>query len=95
MLRKQDRWEGEIDERLKLPENTNKFALIDIVSNADGVMYTITDQGEGFDWSEFMEFDTSRVMDNHGRGIAMANKLYFSTLEYQGNGNTVKVTVNK
>ena len=95
MLRKQDRWESEISERLKLSENKDKFALIDVVSNADEVMYTITDQGNGFEWGDFLEFDTARVMDNHGRGIAMANKLYFSKLEYQGNGNTVKVTVNK
>lgn len=94
-LRKQGKWESEISNRLKLSENKEKFALIDIVSSADEIMYTITDQGNGFKWDDFMEFDTTRVLDNHGRGIAMANKLYFSKLEYQGNGNTVKVTVNK
>lgn len=95
MLRKQDRWESEVSNRLKLAENKNKFASIDVVSNAGEVTYTIIDQGDGFDWNEFMDFDTTRVMDNHGRGIAMANKLYFSKLEYRGNGNTVTVTVNK
>jgi len=53
------------------------------------------DQGKGFEWDEFMEFDTTRVMHNHGRGIAMANKLYFSKLEYQGSGNIVTVMVKK
>lgn len=94
-LRKEDMWELEIAKRLDSPENKDKFATLDIINDADAVTYTITDQGNGFDWDEFMEFDTTRVMDNHGRGIAMANKLYFSKLKYQGNGNVVIVTVEK
>lgn len=94
-LRKNDTWESEIANRLSLPEYKEVFATIDILSNSDGVSYTITDQGDGFAWEDFMEFDTARVMDNHGRGIAMANKLYFSKLEYQGKGNIVTVTVDK
>jgi CheY-like chemotaxis protein len=94
-LRKLDSWESEIAKRLELPENKDVCATIDIVNNTDGVAYTITDQGDGFEWDDFMEFDTTRVMDNHGRGIAMANQLYFSKLEYKGKGNVVTVTVNK
>ena len=94
-LRKQDKWESEIDKRLKLKENMDKFASIDVVNDSAGVTFTITDQGDGFEWDEFMEFDTNRVMHNHGRGIAMANKLYFSKVEYQGKGNRVMVMVKK
>ncbi|MCK4865819.1 MAG: response regulator [Gammaproteobacteria bacterium] len=94
-LRKADKWESEIASRLELPEYKEKFASVNVINDLDGVTYTITDQGMGFDWDDFMEFDTTRVMDNHGRGIAMANKLYFSKLEYQGNGNTVVVLVKK
>lgn len=94
-LRKVDKWESEIATRLDLPENKGIYASIDILNNSDEVKYTITDQGNGFDWDEFMEFDTTRVMDNHGRGIAMANQLYFSKLEYQGSGNIVTVLVKK
>lgn len=94
-LRKEDKWESEIATRLELSENKDKFACIDIINAADLVTFTITDEGSGFDWSEFMEFDTDRVMHNHGRGIAMANKLYFSNLEYIGNGNKVTVSVQK
>ena len=94
-LRKEDKWESEIASRLDLPENKDIYASIDVLNNSDKVTYTITDQGNGFDWDEFMEFDTTRVMDNHGRGIAMANQLYFSKLEYQGSGNIVSVIVNK
>lgn len=94
-FRKEDRWESEIKNRLQLEENKLRFANIEVINSTDAVIYTIKDEGNGFDWQGFLEFDTSRVMDNHGRGIAMANKLYFSTLEYLGNGNTVTVTVKK
>lgn len=94
-LRKQDIWESEITNRLALPEHKEKFASLKVENGDKQITYTITDQGNGFDWEDFMEFDTTRVMDNHGRGIAMANKLYFSNLEYQGKGNIVMVTVEK
>ena len=94
-LRKDDLWDSEVAKRLEFPENKDKYASIEVINNLDCVTYTIIDQGNGFDWNEFMEFDTDRIMDNHGRGIAMANKLYFSNLEYQGNGNVVTVRVKK
>ena len=94
-LRKHDLWESEIAKRLELPENKDVYASIDVTNAPDGVTYTIIDQGNGFEWDEFMEFDTNRVMHNHGRGIAMANKLYFSKLEYLGKGNKVTVMVEK
>ena len=94
-LRKQDKWESEIAKRLKLKENMDKYASLDVVIDSAGVTFTITDQGDGFEWDEFMEFDEKRVIHNHGRGIAMANKLYFSNMEYQGNGNRVMVMVKK
>lgn len=94
-LRKNEHWELEIAKRLELPEFKGVFASIDVHNNSDNVTFTITDQGSGFEWEKFMDFDTNRVMDNHGRGIAMANKLYFSTLQYEGKGNIVIATVNK
>lgn len=94
-LRKHDKWESEIDSRLKLPEYKDLYASIEVINKSNAVTFTIADQGKGFEWEEFMEFDITRVMDNHGRGIAMANKLYFSSLEYHGCGNTVTVVVEK
>ena len=94
-LRKQDKWESEIAKRLELPENKDKYASIAVVNDSASVTFAITDQGDGFEWDEFMEFDITSVMHNHGRGIAMVNKLYFSKLEYQGSGNIVIATVKK
>jgi anti-sigma regulatory factor (Ser/Thr protein kinase) len=50
---------------------------------------TITDEGKGFDWNPFLDFDPDRAYDLNGRGIAMARMLGFESLEYQGAGNVV------
>jgi len=54
----------------------------------------ITDQGKGFNWKSFMEFDPSRASDNHGRGIAMANMIAFDRLVYNEAGNQVTAVMD-
>jgi CheY-like chemotaxis protein/anti-sigma regulatory factor (Ser/Thr protein kinase) len=92
-LNTQGNWMNEVERRLELVENKDKYAEIDFYADGRFVRIKITDQGEGFDWQDYMEFDPRRVYDNHGRGIAMANKLSFDSLEYMNKGNEVEVTV--
>ncbi len=87
-------WEQEVMDRLRLDINKNKTASINFQRYENKVEIIIKDQGSGFDWQSYLDFDPNRVMDNHGRGIAMANKLSFSLLEYRGNGNEVCAQLN-
>ena len=41
-----------------------------------------------------MQIDPQRAFDTHGRGIAMANRLSFSRIEYRGSGNEVVGTID-
>ena len=82
-------WYSEVNRRQKLPANQDKYAEINFNRSGDECLIIVTDQGEGFDWQRYMDFDPDRVMDNHGRGIAMANKLSFTRIEYRGCGNQV------
>jgi len=82
-------WETEINRRLKQDEFAHKYAEVSYTQQNDKQTITIIDQGNGFDWRSYLDFDPARVMDNHGRGIAIANKLCFSQIEYQGLGNIV------
>ncbi len=83
-------WEQEVEKRLAQAENTEKFARIQFNNHQhEGIQIIITDQGQGFDWQNYLDFAPDRAMDNHGRGIAMANKLSFNHIEYKGNGNEV------
>ena len=86
-------WEAEIERRLVLPQFASRYATVRAERLPTGVVFTITDQGKGFDWQKFLSFDPERAFDPHGRGIAMAKLMSFASLEYQGKGNVVVATV--
>lgn len=94
LLLMEDRWQEEVDRRLALPEYRERFVEVLFERLPEAIRFTIRDQGEGFDWSKYLDFDPARIFDPHGRGIAMARKLSFSALEYQGKGNSVLATVD-
>jgi two-component system cell cycle response regulator len=86
-------WKQEVDKKLELAENKNKF--VDVFFSKEDKKYTIkvTDQGSGFSWKKFIVVDPSRALDNHGRGIARANML-FDSLDYNKQGNQVIASVD-
>ncbi len=56
-------------------------------------IFEITDEGEGFDWRRFLDFDPERAFAPNGRGIALSRQLSFSSLTYIPPGNRVVVAV--
>ena len=80
--------------RLALPQYCDRFATIRLERNAGSVVFTISDQGDGFDWYKFLGFDPDRAFGPNGRGIAMAKMMSFTSLEYQGKGNVVVASVS-
>lgn len=94
LLKWEGDWEAEIRRRLALPQFCERFATVRIDRNADSVVFTITDQGDGFEWQKFLSFDPDRAFDPNGRGIAMAKMMSFSALDYEGRGNIVVARVN-
>lgn len=88
-------WYEEIEKRLSEPMQQERYAVLEFKRSPECLTFTIRDMGNGFDWLTYLEFDPVRAFDTHGRGIAMARQLAFSSLEYQGRGNVVVVTVNR
>lgn len=86
-------WESEVNQRLQQPRYRDKYAEVSFLRTDQGIEITVVDQGLGFDWQEYMQFSPERVLDNHGRGIALANALSFSQLEYKGVGNEVTARI--
>jgi len=93
-LRQEGIWEEDIVRRLQLDENKNKFAQIHFSCQGNRKEFVIVDQGAGFDWHQYMEFSPERLMDSHGRGIAMSKAMVFTGLEYRGSGNEVYAYVD-
>lgn len=93
-LTKTGKWETEIDRRQALSINKDKYAQINFRRKKDYIELTISDTGEGFDWKSYLEFDVQRILDSHGRGIAIANNISFDHLEYSSKGSEVCATIN-
>ncbi|MGV7229003.1 MAG: response regulator [Nitrospirales bacterium] len=88
-LQENDQWEEEIVRRQISPEHAQKFVEVTFERHPDRIQLTVTDQGLGFDWSDYQEIKPERLLESHGRGIAMAKALSFDHLEYVGSGNRV------
>jgi hypothetical protein len=56
-------------------------------------VFSIRDEGKGFAWQRFLDFDPERAFAPNGRGIALSRQLSFASLTYLPPGNTVVVTV--
>jgi CheY-like chemotaxis protein len=83
----------ELERRQRLPENADKRVEIRFERTPEAILFTVQDQGDGFTWNTYLDFDPERIFDPNGRGIAIARSMSFDTLEYLGNGNTVRVSV--
>lgn len=86
-------WEHEIARRLALPEYAGRVASVKVERGTETLSFTISDQGAGFEWQKYLDFDPERAFDPNGRGIAMARAMIFSSLEYQGKGNVVVASI--
>ena len=82
-------WQKEVTRRLADPKYKDRMVTVIFERKEDACYIQISDEGEGFNWKEYMDVDPSRAMHNHGRGIAMANMLCFSKLIYNKKGNQV------
>lgn len=83
----------EIERRYGLPDYMSRKAHIEYRRENNRIVFIIRDEGEGFNWRQYMDFSPSRLTHKHGRGIAIASSLGFSSVDYQGSGNKVVATI--
>ena len=87
----EEKLSDEIEKRLNSPEYKDKFAKIEFVHEDCKIKISIEDEGQGFEYKKYLQFDESRVFDSHGRGIAMVNSIL--DIKYIGKGNKVEVNI--
>jgi CheY-like chemotaxis protein len=92
-LLNENRLSEEINRRLLLPDYRDRRASVEFTRQDKSLLFTITDQGNGFEWQTYLDMSMERLMHNHGRGIAMSKSIAFSALEYRGRGNCVIATI--
>jgi len=86
-------WLAEVNNRLSLPEHSDKKINIFWEKDEKEIRFIIKDEGKGFISSKYLELDPNRATHPHGRGIAMAKMLSFTKIEFVGCGNQVIATV--
>jgi CheY-like chemotaxis protein len=92
-LKMSKRWEEEVNRRLALPENQNKFATLSINKTSPEITIKVCDQGQGFDYNSFINFDPHRLSDPNGRGIMMTMNSGFTSVEYTDGGSKVECKI--
>ncbi|MDP2821052.1 MAG: response regulator [Sulfuritalea sp.] len=92
-MRRNDTWETEVEQRLTDPVLGARRVRVAFRRMADSLRFTIRDEGDGFDWRRYLDFDPQRAFDPNGRGIAMARLTSFASLDYLDCGNLVVATI--
>lgn len=81
--------ESEIEKRMQSDEHKEKRVYISLQKSQDEVTVTICDEGQGFNWREFKEFDPLRLLEPNGRSIAIISNLLEVKIQYHEPGNKV------
>ncbi len=87
-------WSAEVERRLGLPMYRDRVASISFLRTPSALSFTISDQGAGFNWADFLHVSPDRASATHGRGIAMARMLAFHELLYRDGGRQVLATIS-
>lgn len=85
------------NERMNNPVFKNRIITVDFIEDSEKYQWTITDEGNGFDWHQLPDpTDEQHILQLNGRGIFIS-KFLFDKIEYFGNGNVVTATkkINK
>ncbi len=91
----EDQLADEIETRLSRVGLGARRVTVDVSRTDDAILYTIADEGGGFDWQRYTEVDPDSPLNDGelGRGILLAREIGFDSLAYQGNGNTVVASI--
>lgn len=91
----QGRWQETLEARAKDPVYSTRKARAEFRCTDELTWVRITDEGAGFDWTRYLDFDPARAGHAHGRGIALARMVSFDEVHFLGRGNQVEATVRR
>lgn len=88
-------YNAEIAKRFSEPRWKDRYVKIVVKKEDNRYIMEITDQGNGFDFSQFTNLRkaTNHLFLSSGRGILMAMTLSFDEVIYEGKGNRVQAVV--
>lgn len=95
LLKKDNLWHLEINKRLQDP--LYEYKTVDVILEQTPTLITIKviDQGNGFDWREFIKNPFSVTRSYHGRGLLVAQSLCFDHVDFSDKGNEIICFINR
>jgi len=78
-----------LTQRINDPRYANRVVILDVHMDQEKLVYTITDQGEGFDYSCIFDTEPSSHIGS-GLGLFIVRS-FFSEVTYEGCGNRVRL----
>ena len=78
-----------ISQRRNDPRYKDRVVTLDVTMDRERLVYTVTDQGEGFDYENVFESDPSAHIGS-GLGLFIVRS-FFSEVAYEGCGNKVRL----
>lgn len=88
-LVKKGQLQGELARRARDPVYAHGRVEATGVRRDDGIVFTVKDNGPGFNWRPFMRSDPTRSNAVCGRGITRAANFAFARVNYNEAGNVV------
>lgn len=87
----ENKYDEEIEKRMQNPLYNQKKVTVELYRKDKEGIYNVVikDEGKGFNWEDYMNFEPTRMTDPNGRGIAMAKIMNPDAVEYWGRGNVV------
>lgn len=92
-LKCEDRWLAEVNLRQAQAAYCDKRVRVAFERSASTITFRIEDEGQGFQWQNFLELSPERACDPNGRGIALARLMSFNSIHYEGCGNVAVATI--
>lgn len=84
---------AELVRRLVDPRLSSRTVQVRFARTRGALQVTIADEGSGFDWKHWLQFDPALASAQNGRGVAYAHLIGFDALAYNAAGNSVNATV--
>jgi CheY-like chemotaxis protein len=83
-------WDDTVKKMLASLEHKDKKVIVTFHRKETEIVVTIKDEGQGFEWQKYMDYDPTRLTDPNGRGIATARIMGLDNLSYEGKGNKLR-----
>lgn len=92
-LIREGRLAGEIERRLSRRPYAGRLATVSFAVTEAGVRFTVSDEGEGFDYRRYLDDDAPAATGPNGRGIRLARVISFDSLDYADGGRTAVAVI--